>query len=192
MRFFRMFTTLTVLSLIFVNLNVLPVKADTRDDVKKLKGMLSSKDNREQENAVRKLVQLGSSALPETIETLRNDKVYLGRMNAAKVLGLIGDPEAVAPLIEALNDEYLLVQQEALISLGCIGKKSVTPEIIDFIQDNTDYFKKLGAMVLGQLGDERAIPLLEEFAASDNVEVVNAATDALRRLEEQTPRKLFP
>jgi HEAT repeat protein len=188
MDFFKTFIIITSVSLMFIYVATLPVKAESNDEVKRLTSMLSSKDEKKREEAMKKLVEIGSPAIPELIDTLKNDEVYIGRMNAAKVLGLIGNPESLQSLTEALNDEHLQVQQEALISLGCIGRKSATPEIIDFIQDNTSYFKKLGAIVLGQLRDERAIPLLEEFALADDPGVAQTARAALDQIKSSVKR----
>jgi HEAT repeat protein len=185
----RIFSLIISASVMFVYFGVIPARAELKDEIRQLNYQLSNKDDRQREEAIRKLVKIGSPAVSETINTLKNDENYLGRMNAAKVLGLIGSPEAVKPLLAALQDEYLMVQQESLISLGCIGKKSVTPEIIDFIQDNTDYFRKLGSVVLGQLGDERAIPLLEEFTYSEDPGVAQTARDALNQINIRTKRE---
>ena len=112
------------------------------------------------------------------------------RVEADRVLGKLGDRQAVPALLEALEDEY---RQEVVLSamraLGDIGDPEAAPALIGIVNER---FKRIGltaTRVLGRLGDPRAGDLLIDVlyrsrhsGISNADEVVKAAAESLGNL----------
>ncbi|MCK4307846.1 HEAT repeat domain-containing protein [candidate division WOR-3 bacterium] len=83
------------------------------------------------------------------------------REDAAKVLGEIGDKEAVEPLIQAMKDDDRDTRRNAMLALEKIGKLAVEPLIKAL--DNKDADIRCGAVeALGEIGGEETIePLIQ-------------------------------
>ena len=60
------------------------------------------------------------------------------RAFVAKLLGKIGDEEAVKPLIKLLNDENIKIVETSIKSLGEIGDKRAIEPITKFLNENQD------------------------------------------------------
>ncbi|MHC4598003.1 MAG: HEAT repeat domain-containing protein, partial [Planctomycetota bacterium] len=74
-------------------------------------------DPDEAENAEAALVRIGKPAVPSLVSALTRGE-YPASFYAAVVLGTIGDPKAIAPLIEALKHDNSLVRKAASQSLA--------------------------------------------------------------------------
>jgi HEAT repeat protein len=101
------------------------------------------------------------------IRALHHPEVNV-QYEAAEALGMIGDPAAVLPLIEALTgDPYSGVRWKASEALARIGKPSVEPLIAVLRNPDADVRWK-AAIALGDIGDERAVgPLIELLRDED-------------------------
>jgi HEAT repeat protein len=76
------------------------------------------------------------------------------RLDAAEVLGKIGDLRAVEPLIAALSDEDLGVRQCATDALGKIGDpRAVEPLINSALLDESLSVRERAARALGKIGE---------------------------------------
>ena len=79
------------------------------------------------EEAARALVKIGSPAVPQLREALKDEDKFV-RWRAGEALGEIKDRWAVEALIGALKDEEEYVRNKAAEALGEIGDKSaITP-----------------------------------------------------------------
>ena len=88
------------------------------------------------------------------------------RTDAARVLGEIGDPQAVEPLITALKDKTWDVRKAAAEALGEIGDARAV-EIARLLTEleAATYVQRLEAAdALGRLGDQAALPALERMS----------------------------
>jgi HEAT repeat protein len=87
----------------------------------------------EQEPAAEALVKLGPPAVDALIEVLRG-KIDDMRQRAAVVLGRIGDPRAVAALVEVLGQDASLALRSAVVeALALIRDPSVVAPLADVL-----------------------------------------------------------
>ncbi len=106
------------------------------------------------------------SPYQKTTEALRNlltngDEV--DRCYAARALGVMGDKEAVEPLINSLRDEDIDVCVDAVEALGRIGDVAAAASIIESLEnDSSGDVCTAAATSLGQLGSEEAIESLKK------------------------------
>jgi HEAT repeat protein len=93
------------------------------------------------------------------------------RCYAIRMLGLLGDTQAIIPLMSLLNDEALnyRVRLEAAEALGRLKNSQALNPLIDILKNKQPpslYLQESAVKALGMLGDIRAIdPLLELFEA---------------------------
>src|SRR5439155_21212154 len=89
-------------------------------DVAQLKAALQAGPPADQHSAADALADLGPparEAVPELVAALKSSDVEL-RWRAARALGVIGDPQAVAELRTAASDGEILVRAQAIFALG--------------------------------------------------------------------------
>lgn len=127
--------------------------------VESLIGALDLADAVERRYAEAELIQMGNVALRAIVAafpsaTLRQQVVML------KVLGRIGDMEALPALKRALLDDQWLLRQAAVCALANFPVESVLPMIFHALYD-TALLVRLEAMItLGKLGHASAVPTL--------------------------------
>jgi HEAT repeat protein len=101
--------------------------------------------------------------VPDFIAALQHKNLHV-RLNAASVLGRVGDKRAMEPLIQCLNDDNSDVVGCSAIALGKIGDLRAVVPLISALE-KTDIQAFLPALyiieALGVLGDGRAVrPLI--------------------------------
>lgn len=114
------------------------------------------------------LPALGEPSVPALIGTLRDETRGRGtRARAATVLGTIGDPRAIGPLLAVLADWRNPVCQVAGAALATLHAATAVPQLIDLLRlwddpDRDRHFTAVeAARALGEMGDARALePLL--------------------------------
>ena len=80
---------------------------------------------------------------------------------AAEVLGKIGNPQAVEPLIQALKNTDSFVRRKAAGALGMIGDSRAVEPLIQALKRGDKWVKDEAIKALGMIGDPRAIePLI--------------------------------
>jgi HEAT repeat protein len=111
-------------------------------------------------------------------------------------LGVIRDPVAVEPLVEALLDEHSGVRRGAAWALGHIRSKKAIEPLAKVLENDKDWRVRLAAaLVLGKIGDERAIGALrgaisQSYSCEDadhmeeEFRVAEAAQKAIDRIVE--------
>jgi len=66
-----------------------------------------------------------------------NDQTALGgyplRRQAARSLGMIANPQAIAPLIHSLNSNDLRLQEAAILALRSINDQVCVPSLIEYL-----------------------------------------------------------
>ncbi len=114
-------------------------------------------------NAVMKLGMMGGDTAVRTLINVvadwNEDLIVRGR--AAQMLGIIGDPRAVDPLIRALSAPGYQAQLNAVEALGKLGNHRAIPHLLDIANDPTrDRIRAAARTSLRQLGydDEQAAP----------------------------------
>jgi HEAT repeat protein len=73
------------------------------------------------------LVKIGEPAIDPLIKALKNDDLDI-RMEAARVLGRIGNKKALNPLIGALKDEDVNFRKQAASAINKIIDKGTVPK----------------------------------------------------------------
>lgn len=125
----------------------------------------------------------GKSALPLLLAALSHDNPDV-RKGAARALGIIGDFEAVQPLLERLDKESPGVGQFIVDALADIGDSQVVPELCKLTRSHSLSLRYSAVRGLGKIGDQRAIPFLVE-ALSDSASIVRLrAVESLSQMRE--------
>ncbi|WP_119071416.1 HEAT repeat domain-containing protein [Aggregatilinea lenta] len=131
--------------------------------------------------------EFGKEALPPLIAALKNSDRDVQK-NATLILGQIGDPLAVEPLIEALQkqgDTHVL--EDIVRALSHIGDLRAVDPLIEALSQRREYWvKRTIADALAEFGDVRAVePLLK-----DAIEGYQYGIAALGKLGD--PRAIEP
>jgi len=132
-------------------------------------------------------VVLGGASVESLTRALKSTDEEV-RREAARSLGLIGDPQAIKPLTEAMQDERWFVRETAALALGRIKDPSVMEVLIMALKDRSAGAREAAAKALGEIADPRAIgPLInvfrneEYYLKDDEYYVCEAASDALAK-----------
>ncbi len=100
------------------------------------------------------------------------------QQEAARFLGMMGDPRAAEPLIQVLKGENKIGQASAAVALEKIGAPAVEP-LIQVLKDKDKNAQVWAEVVLRKIKDPRAVEALVQ-ALRDEESVVRAgAVDAL-------------
>lgn len=123
--------------------------------IKPLIDTLNDEDADVRRKTMMALEKFAYDAVELLIEALKQ-KDAITRINSAEVLGKIGDPQAVNPLINALDPM----------------KK----------RDKNKYARAKIVEALGKIGDERAVKILKKESESEFIFIRNKAQEALERI----------
>ena len=105
------------------------------------------------------------------------------RVAATAALGMIGNREALMPLVAALRSRTVPVRMAAARALGRLGDRRAGPYLADVLErDPSAEVVQVAAQALGQLGDPSIAYALEAAKTSPNTTVRQAAQMALIRV----------
>ncbi len=93
-----------------------------------------------------------------------NDPYYM--LDAAIVLGELGERSAVSAMTGALRDESYVVREKAAEALGRLEDRSAVPALIEALKDETDSVRERVVSAIGRLCDRSSIPALIEALSS--------------------------
>ena len=129
-------------------------------------------------NSRKKQAKKSFDELLNDLRTSNSEKV---RYNAARVLGEMGDANAVEPLIDILkNDRNGSVRLYAARALGELGEVSATMPLIESLREDRNVDVRVrAARALGRLGGKEVVIPLVEALNDENPQVCITATDAL-------------
>lgn len=132
-------------------------------------------------NTVATLASIGSSAVPDLIELLK-DEDEENRSLAAITLAKIGYEahSAITALITALQDNDEYVRRFAAAALGKIGVEAF-PALFEALQSENATTRELATTALGDVGVQ-AVPTLIEILKEGKVEVCRIAMSALAQI----------
>ncbi len=124
-------------------------------------------------------ILVGNPGDSVVVDTLR-DKDPLIRTGAARILGLMGKPEAIDALAAATKDPDQDVRRSAVAALGSIKDPRTVGPLIAALKDSYWFVRSEAANALGQEHDARAVkPLLDAVADPDSTVVSSAETALL-------------
>lgn len=144
---------------------------------------LSAEDDAVRMVAAEVLGQIGVASVPLLVEAL-HDSYYQVRITAADALGRLGDPRALALLIQMLlEDEEEEVRASAAHALGEIRNPAATGPLLRALHDRYSEVRGAAARALGLLRDRQAIgPLVALFESGDRANA-EAVVEALRAID---------
>ncbi len=131
-------------------------------------------------------ITFGKIAIKPLITALK-DKDNDIRVEAARLLGIIGDPQAIQPLIEALKIQKSYKENSSRVSiiaaqsLALIGVSAVEP-LITALKDPDPDVRSGAATALGKIGDGCAVEPLIEALKDELPNVRWSAASALGQL----------
>lgn len=132
-------------------------------------------------NAVNRLVEIGEPAFEPVVEASQINNSLL-RRKTCDVLGLMGDPRAVKPLISLLTDKNKYVRRRAANALILVGDERAVKPLCVALNDPEPKVSARAAIALGNISDESAIPSLVLSLDDWRSEVSVTAGAALNKL----------
>ena len=140
-----------------------------------------------------------AAKVDELCRAVLEDGNYKVRLQAALVLGKLGDPRAVQPLIKALGDQNKTVRGIAASALGQLGDAAATDPLRDLLRRESDPFvrgqaeKAIAALAGGGGGGgggpKRGAKIYVNFGAFVGG-VKSAGPDASKVLHDALSREL--
>jgi len=115
----------------------------------------------------------------ESMLALLPNPTWTVRRAAAAVLGRLGDPLAIDPLIHTLTDEHPQVRGAGAIALGEIGDARAALPLVVCLGDADPDVRFQAAVALGRIGGPEAIAGLRKVLQGDDQHPWVPAADAL-------------
>ena len=144
---------------------------------------LSDEDVFVQEEALGMLELRAEEALYPLMETLSTKGANKdAKQFSAKLLGIIGNEEAIDNLIAALKDNNKFVRREASTALSRMGDKTVEP-LIAILNDEDWRVRGASAWALGKIRDKRAVNPLKSLLDDESGFVRSGAKFAIENIE---------
>ena len=144
---------------------------------------LNDDDEFVQEEALGLLEIRAEESLEPLIEALSTDGINKNvKQSSAKLLGIIGNEQAIDSLIAALRDNNKFVRREASTALSRMGDKAVEP-LIKILNDDNWKVRGAATWALGKIGDKRALNPLKALLDDENGFVRSGAKFAVGNIE---------
>lgn len=151
--------------------------------VEPLRDLLTATDAELREAAATALIAIGPvSIAPLAAVVSAKYGAHEPKVVAARALGLIGDPGAVAPLLVAMNDMTANVQSAAADSLVRLGAPAV-PGLLALLEDASNTQRDEVPAPLAKIGDPRAIDALLRALTESPESEWRLRTAAIKALE---------
>jgi len=121
-----------------------------------------------------KLTQLGGAAVPALVRaaqspdhTAQGTRVRAAAAQALGVIGRLGHPGVVVPLLELLDEKIPAVKVAAAQALATVGDRTAAARLVELLEDRNPNLREAGVKALGTLGEEAAIPRVLRIAQDD-------------------------
>lgn len=142
---------------------------------------LNDPDSSIRNHAVDALVDIGETAFEAILRATRSDDDVI-RRKTCDILGRMGNPRGVMPLVRLLTDPDRYVRRRAANALILIGDKRVLPNLINSLNDPEPKVRSRVAQTLGKIGDvDAAEPLVIALRDPDE-DVRRSAREALNKI----------
>lgn len=148
---------------------------------RRLRAML---EDRALDRRVRAAVGLGRlrdrAAVPVLVEAIEDERIdERTRFEAIRLLGELGDRDALEPLLELLGE--MRTRRRAVLALGHLGDlRAFDPLVEQLLEAQHTTVRESSARALAYLGDGRAVPHLIQAALNDRLPSVGEALVRLR------------
>jgi HEAT repeat protein len=135
--------------------------------------------------AVKKAGRLQSVASFEAVVTATSDTDEKVRLAAVRAMTGKDEKKAAKCLIGiAKNDPAQWNRYEAIQAIGRLALKQLQPELLNLLENASDLVKAAIIDVLGLWGTREHRKIVEQYVATDNDLLRNAALEALEKIEE--------
>jgi HEAT repeat protein len=119
---------------------------------------------RKRQHAARRLVRVGSDAVPALIEAAASPSREV-RLEAARALAEMRDPAGFDAILKQLDDPDSFVQYEAAYDLGVLGDERAVGPLVERLRRSDDSGASNGAaQFVDRLGSAAVGPLLQVMA----------------------------
>lgn len=151
------------------------------EEIGELRGYLDDEDPYVRATALYALVSSDvSGPVPLALEDLEDPHGFV-RATAAKLLGDLGEPAAVAPLSERLvEDEDWVVRKRAADALGQLGNPAAAPALRQGLDDPVEDVRVAAVMAIAEIDPATAVDAL----------IRSVREDPARRVREQAAHAL--
>jgi len=122
----------------------------------------------------------GRSILPILTRLLNDEDKYV-RRNCVRLIGEIGGPETITPLINLLSDKDKKVKKIVVKYLKDMKEQSIITQLIENIP-NYDKYTKIDIINIVIKSGTIAVPLLIDFLSTNDEEVRNSCFKALVKI----------
>lgn len=130
--------------------------------------------------AVEALIRIGQPALEQVLASF-SDSAARSRGGEARILGKLGDPRAVAPLLAYLPQATEYELKDVIEALGAIGDPRAVDSLLSYAREGKADLRVAATTALGAIGDPRVIEVLRQLAEDTNAQVRTAAVAGLKR-----------
>ena len=127
------------------------------------------------------LPRQGKDAIPGLTRCLNNTDIDF-RCAAVEIMGEIGDPCAIEPLLQVLEDDVPLIQCLIINALVNIGDSQALHSLLDYICHDNLSVSLAAIYAFGELGDETVRAILSSHLTSTNYEIRKALIKTLNKL----------
>ena len=114
------------------------------------------------------------AAADDVIDVLHHDPSVEVRARAARCLGRMGTPRAVAPLLACVGDGPVAMRVQAIWALGQIGDPQAVPVLRGIVMEPSIQMGELAALALLAMG-QHGVRALTELAGGDDTTATIAA-----------------
>ncbi len=132
-----------------------------------------------EKNEIDEVIAHGSAAIPYLDSLIRRCGEPGIRNAAARVVGQIGGPDAIAPLAAGIDDEDQQVRMAAILALSKNDDVRTVELLITALRDSYWMAREEAAKALDLKGDQRAVAPLRQLTRDTEIYVREAARNAI-------------
>ncbi|HEV8461989.1 MAG TPA: HEAT repeat domain-containing protein [Gaiellaceae bacterium] len=125
---------------------------------------------------------IGSAAVPSLLAHGAGADAD-GRLNAARLVGQLGDPSCTPALLDWLRDPEPRVRAASAEALERLGDAAAAAALAEVLDDDDADVRVAVASALGYIGGEEVLERLLTAARTDSFEPARAAAEAAARLD---------
>lgn len=144
--------------------------------------LLESRDEAVREAVIQVLLHLGSSVVSTLLQHLEHE-LWFVRQALIRVLGSLGSPEALLPLLKALTDRDRDVRVAVALALGQMGDRQAAEPLVKALENGFRDVRAAAAQALAQMNEPWVVDALQTALIEDEAAEVRAeAAHALGQL----------
>ena len=130
----------------------------------------------------------GSAAIPELVQTIREDRDPEVRFEAVRALRKIGDPSVGDRLIPGLNLDLDKVRNEIIVTLGALRYRDAVPELTRVFENSkpSDRARPLALSALADIAAPDSRALFLGLKADKDAVIRTFANEGISRLSDAT------